>query len=83
MVANPRIDRLPPIGTDDDCDCVPTLPEETTPAPTAEPPLCEEFGGESLAPVDDTGLLEADDYYTGDWREDFGDSVGISSWRTL
>jgi len=36
-----------------------------------------------IAPIDDTGPLEADDDYTGDWRSDFGDSVGISSWRTL
>lgn len=38
---------------------------------------------DDLAPLDETGPLEADEDYTGDWREDFGDSVGISSWREL
>jgi hypothetical protein len=40
--------------------------------------------GADTALEEDLGAVELpDDEFTGDWRGDFGDSVGISSWRTL
>jgi hypothetical protein len=57
------------------------------PAGTAEEQL--PAGAGPLLPEEqdeerDLGSLDLpDDDYTGDWRSDYGDSVGISSWRTL
>ncbi len=54
--------------------------------PTEAAPGANEVGAAALsvAVEEDLGAVELpDDAYTGDWREDFGDSVGISSWRTL
>lgn len=52
--------------------------------PLEEAPGADEVVSAALSvAIDETGPLEADPDYTGDWREDFGDSVGISSWREL
>jgi len=54
------------------------------PVATEAAPGADEVDAAALSvAVDETGPLEADEDYTGDWREDFGDSVGISSWREL
>ena len=60
---------------------------ECDPAGTAEEQLPEGAGSEHAPELDgerDLGSLDLpDDEFTGDWRGEFGDSVGISSWRTL
>jgi len=79
MVANPLFDLLAPVCTDSDrvCDPAGTEPEQFPEG--AGPLLPEEQDGER-----DLGSLDLpDDDYTGDWRSDFGDSVGMSSWREL
>jgi len=62
----------------DECDSAQSETAEPLP-PGSGPLLPEEQDGKR-----DLGSLDLpDDDYTGDWREDYGDSVGISSWREL
>ena len=62
----------------------PPMDRPEDPAPLQSEPGADEVDAAALSvAVDETGPLEADEDYTGDWREDFGDSVGISSWREL
>lgn len=78
MVTNPLFDLLPSDLCGDDGQCVPAGAAQAEPA-AAEQAVPEELDGER-----DLGSLDLpDDDYTGDWREEFGDSVGISSWREL
>lgn len=58
MVAMPSHSVLAVLLSDTGGECVPTLPEETTPAPTAEPPVCEEWDGER-----DLGSLDLPEEY--------------------
>lgn len=79
MVATPSFDLLAPVCPDNGCQCSTAGTEPAEQIPTGA-------GSELPSQLDrerDLGSLDFEDDYTGDWRGEYGDSVGISSWRTL
>ncbi len=79
MVAMPNRSVLAVLLSDAGGECDPASAEETSSPATSQREVSEELDGER-----DLGSLDLpDDDYTGDWRGEYGNSVGISSWREL
>jgi len=77
MVAMPNYSVLAVLLSDAGVECDPASDAQASTPTVAEREVSEEFDGER-----DLGSLDIPEDF-GDWKEDYADAVGISSWKEL